>query len=231
LRPASFLEVFGFLSKQFSIPMAHIVLLGDSIFDNGRYTDGGPDVISQVRQLQPLSWQATLLAVDGATTEQVPAQLVRMPISASHLVLSVGGNNALENMALLHMPATSASDVLLELALISRTFEEEYRSVIKACRQVGLPLAVCTIYNGNFVDEDLKRKVSVALMAFNDVILRTGIEFGLAMIDLRSVCSAAADYANPIEPSSVGGAKIARAIVNSTVSERAPNTGARLFIA
>jgi hypothetical protein len=106
-----------------------------------------------------------------------------------------------------------------------------HRSVIKACRQVGLPLAISTIYNGNFVEEDLKRKVSIALMAFNDVILRTGIEFGLAMIDLRLVCSEAADYANPIEPSTIGGAKIARAIVNSTVFERAPNTGARIFSA
>ena len=31
----------------------HIVLLGDSIFDNGRYTSGGPDVIAQVCQLLP----------------------------------------------------------------------------------------------------------------------------------------------------------------------------------
>ena len=45
--------------------MAHIVLLGDSIFDNARYTLGEPDVISQGRQLLPASWRATLLAVDG----------------------------------------------------------------------------------------------------------------------------------------------------------------------
>jgi hypothetical protein len=211
--------------------MSHVVLLGDSIFDNARYTEGGPDVISQVRQLLPLDWRATLLAVDGATTEHIPAQLARLPTTTSHLVLSVGGNNAIENMALLHMPATYASDVLLEMARISLTFEEEYRSVIKACRQVALPLTVCTIYNGNFVDEDLKRKILVALMSFNDVILRAGIEFGLAVIDLRLVCSASSDYANPIEPSSVGGSKIARAIVNSTISGGAPDSGSRFFIA
>jgi hypothetical protein len=34
--------------------MTHIVLLGDSIFDNSPYTAGGPDVISQVRQLLPV---------------------------------------------------------------------------------------------------------------------------------------------------------------------------------
>ncbi|PYX58528.1 MAG: lipase, partial [Acidobacteria bacterium] len=29
--------------------MPHLVLLGDSIFDNSQYTSGGPDVVSQVR--------------------------------------------------------------------------------------------------------------------------------------------------------------------------------------
>jgi hypothetical protein len=61
--------------------MAHIVLLGDSIFDNGRYTMGGPDVISQVRQLLPVGWQASLLAVDGPEylrqRHGVPQELVK----------------------------------------------------------------------------------------------------------------------------------------------------------
>src|SRR5213080_1875139 len=72
-------------SKLSQHTMKHIVLLGDSIFDNGHYTMGGPDVISQVRQLLPAGWQASLLAVDGSTTEDVPSQLHRMPPDASHL--------------------------------------------------------------------------------------------------------------------------------------------------
>jgi hypothetical protein len=35
------------------------------------------------------------------------------------------------------------------------------------------------------------------------------------VIDLRLVCTEPADYANPIEPSSGGGEKIARAIVTA----------------
>ena len=30
--------------------MPHVVLLGDSILDNGAYTSGGPDVVTQLRQ-------------------------------------------------------------------------------------------------------------------------------------------------------------------------------------
>jgi hypothetical protein len=211
--------------------MPHIVLLGDSIFDNGRYTGDGPDVISQVRQLLPAGWQASLLAVDGATTEEVPSQLKRMPSNASHLVLSVGGNNALMNSDILRMPANSTSQAIGALADVSSRFEEGYRKAVDACRRQGLPLAICTIYNGCFPDVDFQRAVSTALMVFNDVILRVGIEFRLPIIDLRFVCSSPFDYANPIEPSSVGGAKIARAIMNLVTGGDAGSSGARVVIA
>jgi hypothetical protein len=210
--------------------MAHIVLIGDSIFDNARYTEQRPDVIAHVRQLLPSGWRATLLAIDGATTDHVPDQLLRIPPDASHLVLSVGGNNALEKSEILHMPANSASEVLEELAGIAQSFEDEYRSVVESCRKRQLPLTLCTIYNGHFLYPDLQRKISVALTIFNDVILRVGIEFGLAMIDLRLVCSSPTDYANSIEPSFAGGAKIARVIVNLILSEQGQNTGARVVI-
>jgi len=194
--------------------MTHIVLLGDSIFDNGRYTLGGPDVISRLRQLLPVGWQASLLAVDGSMAEDIPSQLQRIPADASHLVLSVGGNDALMSSDILHMPADSTSHAIARLANVSRQFEEKYRKAVNYCKGVGLPLTLCTIYNGCFPDADFQQAVSTALMVFNDVIFRVGIESGLPIIDLRFVCSSPSDYANTIEPSSDGGAKIARAIVN-----------------
>ena len=65
--------------------MGHIVLLGDSIFDNGRYTSGGLAVIDQVMQYLQAGWAATLLAVDGSTTEHVAAQVEHLPKSASQV--------------------------------------------------------------------------------------------------------------------------------------------------
>jgi hypothetical protein len=73
---------------------------------------------------------------------------------------------------------------------------------------------VCTIYNGNLPD-DLAAPGRVALMPFNDAILRVAFRLALQVIDLRLICSEPADYANPIEPSGPGGQKIARAIVAS----------------
>jgi GDSL-like lipase/acylhydrolase family protein len=209
--------------------MPHLVLLGDSIFDNLAYTAGGPDVISQVRGLLPAGWQASLLAVDGATTEDVPSQLRRLPANASHLVLSAGGNDALLSSGLLDGAADHVAQAVNSLADLSQEFEKKYRRAVAACLQPKLPLILCTIYNGNFPNADFQRLASTALMVFNDVILRVGIEFGLSMIDLRFVCSSPEDYANPIEPSSAGGAKIARCIV-SLVSAGQTESGARIVI-
>jgi len=211
--------------------MAHIVLLGDSIFDNGAYTNGGLDVISQVRQVLPDGWHASLLALDGATTVDVFSQVRGVPPDATHLVLSAGGNDALSNVGILERPVSSTAEALAALADVSQEFEEEYRRAVEACRQLRLPLTLCTIYNGCFPNADFQRLASTALMVFNDVILRVGIEFGLAIIDLRFVCSSPKDYANPIEPSSIGGAKIARSIVTLAMGEQNVSLSARVVTA
>jgi hypothetical protein len=211
--------------------MAHIVLLGDSIFDNAAYTLGGPDVISQVRECLPQGWKASLLAVDGSTTDDVSKQLNRLPTDATHLVLSVGGNDALMQGGLFDIAVDRVAKSVNALADVSQDFEKKYGRAVAACMQPKLPLSLCTIYNGCLPDRAFQRLASTALMVFNDVILRVGIEFGLTMIDLRFVCSLPEDYANPIEPSSIGGAKIARCIVSLVTAERGERAGARIVIA
>lgn len=71
--------------------MNHIVLLGDSIFDNGAYVDRGPDVIKQLRSILPHDWKATLLALDGSLTTDVIDQAARIPASATHLIVAAQG--------------------------------------------------------------------------------------------------------------------------------------------
>jgi hypothetical protein len=207
--------------------MPHLVLLGDSIFDNAAYTAGGPDVVTQVRGQLPPGWTATLAAVDGSQADDVAAQLAGLGPDATHLVLSVGGNDALMASGLLDEPVYSSADALRLIAASVREFEMRYRAAVAACLARGLPLVVCTIYNGNFPDPDYRERVVVALTAFNDAILRTACAHGLDVIDLRAVCDLPQDYANPIEPSSVGGAKIARAIARVVTGAGTP--AARLF--
>jgi hypothetical protein len=192
--------------------MSHLVLLGDSIFDNAAYTGREPDVITHVRSILPAPWKATLRAVDGSTTEDLPDQLPRVPEDASHLVVSIGGNDALGHTDLLDTPVRSTAEALELFGERVGAFEESYRRALAEVLRLERPTIVCTIYNGNLPDSQA-RIARVALMMFNDAIQRTAHEHGLPVIDLRLVCTDPEDYANPIEPSGRGGAKIARAIV------------------
>jgi hypothetical protein len=188
-----------------------VVLLGDSIFDNAAYTSGAPDVVTHLRRLLPSGWEATLLARDGATTAGLETQLERIPADASHLVISVGGNDALQNMDLLSLPVASSGEALAAFAARLTVFENAYRSAVRKAIRPGLPAAVCTVYNGA-LGSSLAAVARLGVALFNDVILRTAIDFRLDALELRSICTEDADYANPIEPSDQGGLKIARAI-------------------
>jgi hypothetical protein len=193
--------------------VGHAILLGDSIFDNAAYVGhGDPDVIRQLREQLPRGWQATLLAVDGSVIPNIGAQAQRLPADSSHLVLSVGGNDALGHARLLEAAARSVAEALDMLARAADDFERAYRLMLDDTLGRRLPTAVCTIYNPRFADARMQKLAVTALCVFNDAIIRAAGARGLPLIDLRLVCDDECDYANPIEPSARGGAKIAAAI-------------------
>ena len=190
----------------------HLVLLGDSILDNAAYVPGRPAVIDQVRNRLPQGWLASLLARDGSVINDVHRQLERLPADASHLVLSAGGNDVLCEIGILQETVGNVGEGLRLLAEIRDRFEDDYRRLLQAITVRGLPAVVCAIYNPCSPDERLQQETVTALGIFNDSILRIARESQLPVIDLRAVCTEIADFANPIEPSSAGGAKIARSI-------------------
>jgi hypothetical protein len=198
--------------------MTHVVLLGDSIFDNAAYVGSGPDVVTQLRGLLPVPWTATLLAVDGAVAADVSYQIERVPKDSSHLVLSVGGNDALSHVGILEERATSSAGVLARLADLAEGFSRRYRRTLDEVLRLRLPTVACTIYEGNFPDPEMQRLARTALMVFNDAIIRNAVDTGTDLIDLRLICREPGDYANPIEPSVQGGERIAAAIVTAVTA-------------
>jgi lysophospholipase L1-like esterase len=201
--------------------MPHVALLGDSIFDNAPYTSGGPAVIDHLRQALPEGWSADLLAIDGAVSGDVSDQLKNLSAEHTHLVLSVGGNDALLRADVLTTPVRLSGEAFILLAQAVDEFAAAYEETIDETLGLGLPLVVCTIYNGNFDPPEYQAAARMALCGFNDVILRVALRRSLPVIELRDVCTTTRDFANPIEPSVEGGAKIARAIVS--VLFRAPH--------
>ena len=190
---------------------SHVVLLGDSIFDNATYVPGERPVIDQLLQLLPQGWQATLVAVDGDVTLGLFDQTQRLPQNATHLVISSGGNDALNALERLNLPVDSMRSALTRLADIQDAFESNYRAMLDHLLSLGRHTAVCTIYESI---PGLDRNLRTALSLFNDVILREAIRAQIPVIDLRQICTLPGDYSviSPIEPSSAGGMKIAKAI-------------------
>lgn len=189
----------------------HIVLLGDSIFDNAKYVPDGLPVIEQLRQIISPDWQATLVAVDGDATPDVFGQIKRIPETATHLIVSIGGNDALGSTGVMNQQADTVQFALHHLSIIRRRFRNEYRDMLAEVLALRLPTAICTIYDAV---PGLEPELQTALCIFNDSITREAMAAGVPIIDLRAVCHEPEDYStvSPIEPSAVGGAKIARAI-------------------
>ncbi|MGH7908257.1 MAG: SGNH/GDSL hydrolase family protein [Thermodesulfobacteriota bacterium] len=192
----------------------HIILLGDSILDNGAYVQSGePGVIEQLKHKLPEGWQATLRAVDGSITDDVKRQVRGLPKAASFLIVSVGGNDALSHSSIFNQGAQSTAEVLQKLADIRDKFQRNYQSMLKTVLSCNLPTAICSIYYPRFPDPVMQRMAIVGLSVFNDCITYEAFRFGLPLIDLRLICNEDGDYANEIEPSVYGGEKITDAIL------------------
>lgn len=196
--------------------MSEIVLVGDSIFDNIRYVDvaaGEKPVIEHLRKSIPSGWTATLLAVDGNITTDIATQMTKLPSSATHLAMSVGGNDAIQSSGILQQSATSVDAALTTFSVALDDFRGRYRKAMTALLSASRPAMVCTIYDA--IPNLTKAKVT-ALALFNDIIIREAAHQGVPILDLRSICDDSTDFSSvsPIEPSDAGGAKIADAIAN-----------------
>jgi lysophospholipase L1-like esterase len=216
--------------------MTHVILCGDSIFDNSPYVQPDePDVTTQVNALLPEDSKATRLAVDGDVTENIYRQLQSLPNDATHLFISVGGNDALGGINVFSEPVANVGEALIYVNTMRNQFETRYKEMLQHALSQQLPLTVCSVYyprfhsqnlervfpDGNRVNgETLQQMAMAALANFNDAIFRQAFQLKVPLIDLRVLCDEDADFANPIEPSAVGGQKIARAIVDMLDSSK-----------
>lgn len=201
--------------------MPHAVLLGDSIFDNGIYVPHGPALVDQLRAVLSEEWKVSLLAIDGHVTADVEAQLARLPHDATHLVVSSGGNDALNYLPFLSEGAESVAEVLSRFAQIRLDFGRIYRRMLEKVLATQRDVAICTVYDSI---PDLEPMAHAALSMFNEVILREAISARVTIIDLRLVCTERTDYSelSAIEPSQMGGAKIAAVVRNVLIGSSVP---------
>lgn len=193
----------------------HIVLAGDSVFDNDGYVPGEPGVIEQLRRSLPQGWSCAKVAVDGDCIAHVPAQIADLPAGATDLVLSVGGNDARLHSALLTR-AERPEDLPALMAAPLEAFRAAYGALLDRLAGTGLRLHVCSIYTAiPFADPVFRRLAPQAIAAFNAVILAEAGARGVPVIRLEEICTAPEHFSalSPIEPSASGGQAIVDGII------------------
>ena len=215
--------------------MKHIVLLGDSIFDNSPYVDPGElDVPHQLRTLVKSDCKVTHLAVDGHVISDIRNQLRSLPSDATHLFVTVGGNDGLGHLSIFNEPVDTIGDALQKMYLIGESFQKDYSEMVDLVLSHNLTTTFCSIYYPRFHSRSLSRVESylpmrangetiqqMAMAAetiFNDIITYEIFKRNLPLIDLRVLCDEDQDFANPIEPSCIGGMKIANKIKGITLN-------------
>ena len=180
-------------------------------------------------------------AVDGHTMKDLlDNQLSDGGLNeATHIVTSIGGNDLLQNISFLQM-TSKLSEVMDKNARIgkwgarelnpsrNKVFEETYFEIIKPMQQeyesivanlsnYRAKLLLCTVYEGDLVDSDEFSDViyssKTMLSIFNDLVYRTAQKYNGEVLELRDIFVTSEDYANPIEPSHIGGKKFAKEIV------------------
>ena len=191
-----------------------VTLIGDSIIDNMSYVEPpGLCVLGHLDKLKP-NWTFEQRAVDGHTTVNVlESQLIKK--NDSPTVLSIGGNDLLKRMDLLTSQETlTAAELFEELHRELVEFEIRHSSILDKIRG---PALICTIYNPSFKRDNelapLQKSAEIAVGLFNDVIQRNSAASQHQTLELRNIFLDAVDYANPIEPSDIGGKKLAENII------------------
>lgn len=195
----------------------HIVLAGDSIFDNDGYVLGEAGVIEQMRKSIPTAWSAHKIAVDGDCIRHVRDQLENLPTNCTDLIVSVGGNDARQHTSLLEQ-VRAPSDLLDLMSGPLKGFRVEYSEMLDALCKLSIKTHVCTIYTAvPFQDPIWRKYAPIAINAFNTIIVEEANSRTVPVFRLEEVCTQQEDFAeiSPIEPSAQGGQKIVDHILST----------------
>ena len=220
-----------------------ILLLGDSIIDNKSYVlDGELDVTAHLKKLYSDQPDVFIInnAVDGDTMYNIEYNHLDTPEveEASHIIVSIGGNDLLHNISFLQTTSELSKDMGKDARIgkwgrrelnpsrnkvfeetsfeIIKPFTKQYETIVANLSNHRAKLLLCTVYEGDLVDSDefsdVNNSSKTMVSLFNDIVYRTANKYSADVLELREIFVRSEDYANPIEPSHIGGGKLAKAM-------------------
>jgi hypothetical protein len=188
----------------------HVVLLGDVLLDDYRSIDKTPGKFEEAL-LPGTRHQWKISVVSVAEAERAGPSPV-LPGDATHAIVFIEGNHAIEQSGLLHGRPDAYGQTLEQLALAADEFERTLARLIHVAQAARLVIMVCTMFQPRFKNPARQRTACAALAVFNDRVTKRAAEAGVALIDLRLICNEDDDYDKPTQLSKSGLQKAANVI-------------------
>jgi len=191
-------------------PVRHVVLLGDALLEAYSSIDKTPGQFEDAL-LPGTRNQWKISVVSAAEAEHAGPGMV-LPRDATHAIIFIEGNHAIEQSGLLHSRPGAYGQTLEQLSLAADEFERTLARLIHVAQAARLVIMVCTMFQPNYKDPLRQRTACAALAVFNDRVIKRAAEARASLIDLRLICNEPEDYDQPTRLSQSGLQKAANVI-------------------
>ena len=188
----------------------HVVLLGDALLDAYSSIDKTPGEFEDAL-LPGTRAQWKISVVSAAEIERAGSALA-LPKDATHAIIFIEGNYAIERSGLLHGQHGAQGQSLERLSLAADEFERTLERLIHVAQAARLVIMVCTMFQPNYKDPVRQRTACAALAVFNDRVTKRAAAARVSVIDLRLICNEPEDYDKPTQLSKSGLQKAANVI-------------------
>ncbi len=188
----------------------HVVLLGDALLEAYTSIDKTPGKFEDA-VLPGTRNQWRLSVVSAAEVERAGPALV-LPKDATHAMIFIEGNHAIEQSGLLDGRPDAYGQTLEQLSLAADEFERTLERLIHVAQAARLVIMVCTMFPPNYKDPVRQRTACAALAVFNDRVTKRAAAARVSLIDLRLTCTELDDYAKPTLLSKSGVQKVANVV-------------------
>jgi hypothetical protein len=141
--------------------------------------------------------------VSAAEVERAGPALV-LPRDATHAIIFIEGNHAIEQSGLLHNRPDAYGQTLEQLSLTADEFERTLKQLIHVAQAARLVIMVCTMFTPSYKNPVRQRTACAALAVFNDRVTKRAAEVRVSLIDLRLICNEPEDYEKLVQLSQSG---------------------------
>jgi hypothetical protein len=192
------------------VPDRHVVLLGDALLEAYISIDKTPGKFEEA--LVPGTRDQWKISVVSAAEVERAGTARVLPRDATHAIIFIEGNHAIEQSGLLYSRADARAQTLEQLSLAADEFERTLSRLIHVAQAARLVIMVCTMFQPNYKDPVRQRTACAALAVFNDRVIKRAAEARVSLIDLRLICNEPDDYDKPTQLSKSGLQKAANVV-------------------